>query len=72
MIILTLFSRLFSNVKDVEISEAELLKRNILPKAETICNKSETSRESKYVRCHIISSADVLITIKKTELRQSQ
>ena len=31
----------------------------------TICNKSETSRESKCVHCDINSSADVSIAIKK-------
>ena len=57
------YERLFNSVKDVE-SEAELLKRNIHSEAETICNKSETCRETKCVHCHIISSADVSIAIK--------
>ena len=58
------YERLFNSVKDVE-SEAELLKRNIHSEAETICNKSETCRETKCVHCHIISSTDVSIAIKK-------
>ena len=58
------YERLFNSVKDVE-SEAELLKRNIHSEAETICDKSETCRESKCEHCHIISSADVSIAIKK-------
>ena len=46
-------------------SETELLKRNIHSEAETICNKSDTCRESKCEHIHIISSADVSIAIKK-------
>ena len=46
-------------------SEAKLLKRNLHSEAETICNKSETCRETKCVHCHISSSADVSIAIKK-------
>ena len=46
-------------------SETELLKRNIHSEAEIICNISETCRESKCKHCHIISNADVSITIKK-------
>ena len=58
------YERLFNSVKDVE-SEAELRKRNIHSEAETICDISETCRESKCVHCHIISSADVSIAMKK-------
>ena len=58
------YERLFNGVKDVG-SEAELLKRNIHSEAGTICNKSETCRETKCVHCDIISSADVSIAIKK-------
>ena len=65
------YERLFNSVKDVE-SEAELLKRNIHSEAETICNKSETCRNTKCVHFHIISNADVSIAIKKTKIRQSQ
>ena len=65
------YERLFKSVKYVE-SEAELLKRNIHAEAETVGNKSETCRGSKCVHCHIISSADVSIAIKKTKIRQSQ
>ena len=45
------YERLFNDVKDVE-SEAELLKRNIHSEAETICNKSETCRETKLLSYH--------------------
>ena len=45
------YERLFNSVIDVE-TEAELLKRNIHSEAETICNKSETCRESK--DCHYL------------------
>ena len=41
------YERLFNSVKNVE-SETELLKRNIHSEAETICNKSDTCRESKF------------------------
>ena len=54
----------FNSVKYVE-SGTELLKRNIHSEAETICNKSDTCRESKCKHIHVISSADVSIAIKK-------
>ena len=58
------YERLFNSVKNVE-SETELLKQNIHSEAETICNKSDTCRESKCEQIHFISSADVSIAIKK-------
>ena len=47
------YERLFNSVKEVE-SKAELLKRNIHSDLETICDKSETCRESKSV-CTVVS-----------------
>ena len=57
------YEHLFNSVNNLE-SETELLKRNIRLEAKAICNKSETCRESKFVHCHIVSSADVSIALK--------